>query len=278
MWLYILLFILIICLFIYKFKNKIKIKWETFVHRGFRPNRGIFGVYCYCGKQGQGKTYSVVEFLHNNKDMPIYCNLKSIKGIDYTYIANFDELLKLTEKTDCIIVYDEIFSALQKNSTINKNVLDFLSQMRKRRIICLTTAQEWAEIPLTWRRYCRYQIDCKLIRIPLINGILIKKFKDAENMKWDNDEQEHIAPLLETTITHTQKWVANSYDTFEQIKNNSSDSGMYKISNPLSPEVLKEPPEIKGSQVETREEIEVLDDIDTDFWEEKERRTLQDYE
>lgn len=257
--------LLIIVLLYVKFSNHLKIKWKTFVKRGFKPNRGIFGVYCYCGKQGQGKTYSVVEFLHNNKDLPIYCNLKSIKGIDYTYIANFEELLSLVDKTDCIIVYDEIFSALQKNSTINKPVLDFLSQMRKRRIICLTTAQEWAEIPLTWRRYCRYQIDCRLIRIPFINGILIKTFKDAENMKWSNDDMEHIAPVLETTITHTQKWIANSYDTFEQIKNDNTQKGLYNISNPLQPKV-EEPSVVEGPKAEAREEdIEILV-YDEDFW------------
>ena len=215
---YIIIIVLILGgLIYYKFSHKIKIKYKTFIRRGFKPNRGIFGVYCYCGKQGQGKTYSVVEFLHNNKDLPIYCNLTSIKGIDYTYIANFDELLSLRDKTDCIIVYDEIFSALQKNTTINKEVLDFLSQMRKRRIICLTTAQEWAEIPLTWRRYCRYQIDCRSIRIPFINGILIKTFKDAENMKWSNDDNDYVAPLLETTIAKSNLFIAKSYDTFEQI-------------------------------------------------------------
>ena len=277
MWLYLILIFIFIILIAFKFKNKIKIKWKTFIKRGFKPNRGIFGVYCYCGKQGQGKTYSVVEFLHNNKDLPIYCNLTSICGINYTYIANFNELLQLREKTDCIIVYDEIFSALQKNTSINKEVLDFLSQMRKRRIICLTTAQEWAEIPLTWRRYCRYQIDCRLIRLPLINGILIKTFKDAENMKWSNDDQEHVAPLLETTITHTQKWIANSYDTYEQIHNNLSDIGFKKINNPLHTEVSK-PPEVKGTQAVVREEIEVLDDIDTSFWSEKERSIVHDYE
>ena len=67
------LLILPIGIFIYvHFVLKMRIKWKTFLRRGFIPNRGIFGVYCYCGKQGQGKTYSVVEFLHNNKDMPIY--------------------------------------------------------------------------------------------------------------------------------------------------------------------------------------------------------------
>ena len=267
--------VLIIALIYFKFSYKLKIKWKTFIKRGFKPNRGIFGVYCYCGKQGQGKTYSVVEFLHNNKDIPIYCNLTSIKGIDYTYISNFDELLSLTDKTDCIIVYDEIFSALQKNSVINKQVLDFLSQMRKRRIICLTTAQEWAEIPLTWRRYCRYQIDCRLIRIPFINGILIKTFKDAENMKWSNDDMEHIAPVLETTITHTQKWIANSYDTFEQIKNNPSTTGLFKISHPLSVKVDL-PSQTQGTKAVAREEqIEVLE-LDKEFWSNDIRK--EDYE
>lgn len=274
MFVFIIMF-LFIGLIIYKFKNKIRIKWHTFLKRGFKPNRGIFGVYCYCGKQGQGKTYSVIEFLHNNKDLPIYCNLTSIKGIDYTYIANFEELLELRNKTDCIIVYDEIFSALQKNTTINKEVLDFLSQMRKRRIICLTTAQEWAEIPLTWRRYCRYQIDCRLLSLPFIKGILIKTFKDAENMKWSADDMEHIAPVLETTITHTQKWLADSYDTYEQIKNNSRDKGFKKIFVPLRQEVLNKPLGEKVSQTIVREEVEIIDDLDFDMWGNEKRKELE---
>ena len=222
---YIILIVVLIILIVIKKRYHIKIKLKTFFRKGFKPNRGIFGVYTYCGKQGSGKTYSVVEFLHNNTDMPIYSNIKSIRGFKYTYIASFREMLTLRNKRRIIIVYDELFSELTKGSPISKDVLDFLSQMRKREIICLTTVQEWSEIPLTWRRYCRYQIDCKLIRLPLIKGILIKTFHDAENMKWSNDEQEHVAPIIETTITHTQKWVADSYDTFEQIKNDSTVRG-----------------------------------------------------
>lgn len=268
----------IIILIYYKFSNKIKVKWKTFLKKGFKPNRGVFGIYCFCGKQGSGKTVSLAEFIHNNTDMKLYANMKSLKGIRYTYIANFNELLSLSKEHDILIVYDELFSSLQKNSVINKDVLDFLSQMRKRRIICLTTAQEWAEIPLTWRRYCRYQIDCKLISVPLINGILIKVFKDAEHMKWSNDDQEYVAPILETTITHTQKWIADSYDTFEQIHNDPNEKGLYEIFNPMPSKVLKEPLKVEGTKAVAREEIEILDDIDTDFWSEKERRSMQDYE
>lgn len=205
-----------IILFMVKFR-KTKIKYKTFFKKGFRIEKKQFGVYCYCGKQGKGKTYSVVEFLNNNKlKLPIYANISSINSIDYKYFSGFDELLKLRDKTDCIIVYDEIFTALTKSTKLNSEVLDFLSQMRKRRIIFLTTAQEWLEINITLRRYCKYQVECNIVKFFNI-GILIKRFYDAEQLKWDNDENEYIAPLIETSISKCLLSVANSYDTYERI-------------------------------------------------------------
>lgn len=212
---YIILIVFLIILFI-KFRHT-KIKWKTFFRKGFAPKRGKFGVYCYCGKQGSGKTYSVVEFLRQNKDFPIYSNLSTLKDLNYTYFNGFDELLKLRDKSDCIIVYDEIFTALTKSSKINQDVLDFLSQMRKRRIIFLTTAQEWLEINITLRRYCRYQIECRMMNI-FNTGILLKHCYNAEQMKWSQEDNEYVAPLEETTISKCNVCVANSYDTFEQIK------------------------------------------------------------
>lgn len=235
---------------------KVKIKWRTFLQRGFIPHRGDFGVYCYCGKQGTGKTYSVVEYLlDNRKNITIFCNIADIRNIEYFYFTGFDELIKLkaildynysdiidlkdyilslgfnyertcklvdfiedfkVNKKQIIFVYDEIFTELQKNSKISKEVMDFLCQMRKRGIIFLTTAQEWPEIPLTFRRFCRYEIDCKMYNLGLF-GILLKNFKDAENMKWSDEEQEHVAPLVSNTITKTRKWISNSYNTFLRI-------------------------------------------------------------
>lgn len=216
MYLFIFLIIIIIFLLI-RFRHT-KIKFKTFFKKGFAPKRGRFGVYCYCGKQGSGKTYSVVEFLKNqNSDIKIYSNISTLKGINYQYFTGFDNLLKLRNEHDCIIVYDEIFTALTKSSKMSTEVLDFLSQMRKRRIIFLTTAQEWLEINITLRRYCRYQVECKMLNI-LGLGILIKSMYDAEQLKWSNDDNEYIAPLVETTISKCNLCVAYSYDTFEQIK------------------------------------------------------------
>lgn len=209
--------ILLIALFLYlKFGLHLTVKWKTFLKKGFHVKRGDFGVYCYCGKQGKGKTYSVVEFLKEHKDQEIYCNIKNLKGIKYNYFNGFDELLKLRDKKDCIIVYDEIFTALTRTSKMNTDVLDFLSQMRKRGIVFLTTAQEWLEINITLRRYCRYQIECNIINF-FGRGLLIKTFYDAEQMKWDNLENEYVAPICNLSISKCNISTANSYDTNETI-------------------------------------------------------------
>lgn len=213
-----LVFILMIVIIV--INRKIRIKFKTFLKRGFKPSRNKFGVYCYCGKQGKGKTYSSVEYLLENKDKKIYANLESLKGVEYTPIGGFDDLLDLRHEHDCIIFFDEIFTALTRNSRMTTEVLDFLSQMRKRNIVFITTAQEWLEVNITFRRYCRYQIDCNMF--PILNtGLLIKTFHDAEQMKWSNEANEYVAPIVETTISKCNLEVAKSYDTFETISSSS---------------------------------------------------------
>lgn len=224
----IIIIVVIVILVFSLLKNKVRIKWHTFKGKSFKPSRGNFGLYVYCGKQGKGKTYSLVEYLLDNKDdIEIYCNIGGIKGIEYTHFVGFNGLIDIKHKLDnceilipvnkqLIIVYDEIFTELQKGSKLNKEILDFLCQMRKRKIIFLTTCQEWAELPLSYRRFCRYEIDCNMIPFMWF-GILIKQFKDAEDMKWSDLDQEFVAPLQETTITKCRISIANSYDTFLRI-------------------------------------------------------------
>ena len=223
----IIIFIIIITI-VFCIKYKVKIKWKTFLKRGFSPKRGNFGLYVYDGKQGKGKTYSLVEYLLDNRNsIEVFCNIKGIKNIDYFYYTGFKELVDIKHKLDndtliydkekqLVIVYDEIFTELTKKSDLNKEIIDFLCQMRKRKIIFLTTAQEWAEIPLSFRRFCRYEIQCNMINF-LGLGILIKRFGDAEQMKWDEEQQEHTCPITETTITKCRKFISNSYDTFLRI-------------------------------------------------------------
>lgn len=281
---------------IYYFKtNKIRIKIKTFFKRGFKVSRGIFGIYTYVGFQGNGKTYSCVEYVMDNyNNIQLFSNVK-INNINYIYYTGFKELLMLRDCIDyaksrgnnfiifngkkypidfekqIVFIYDEIFSELQRGSKIDTNVLDFITQMRKRRFILLTTAQIWSDIPITWRRLCRYQIQCNMKNLFFTN-ILIKTFRDAEQMKWSNDDQDFIAPIISTTITHTRRFIANSYDTFQLIHNKNStflDSEEHKSSS----ESQKDFPPLGGDRGVLKEANE-----QNDFWGEKELITEDWYE
>lgn len=241
---YLLILLLIIILYI-KFNMKIKIKWKTFLKKGFKVDRGVFGIYCYTGQQGEGKSYSCTEYVFDNyQHCQIFSNI-TFNNIDYLHFNGFKEMLDIRDKLDyakyyhknfiifngkkylidfdkqILFIYDELFSELSRGSKIDNNVLDFISQMRKRKYILLTTCQIWSDIPLTWRRLTRFQISCKMYHFFGLN-LLVKTFRDSENMKWDNLEQEFVAPLVSTTVTHTRLCVSQLYDTFELIHNKLS--------------------------------------------------------
>lgn len=221
-------FVLLIILVIFIIKNKIVIRFDTFFRKGFEKKNDKYGVYCFCGKQGTGKTYSLIDFLHETKkknqivlsNVKSYC--KSHKKYSI-YCPDFEDIMRLCEQNNdygkkYIIFFDEIFTYIEKGK-LTKQQLSFLSQMRKRGLILLTTAQEWLEINITFRRYVRYQIECSMVNLPLINrAFSINKINDAYQMKWDNLENEYVCPIIKTTFKKCSLELANSYDTYETIE------------------------------------------------------------
>lgn len=231
---YFIIGLIIVVFLLYCHNNRLRIKWHTFFKRGIHVSRGTWGVYVFNGKQGQGKTTAIVEYIKDNKNLEIYCNIKNIKGVDYTYYEGLDGLMSIKKfldgrkeksKKQLVIIYDEIFTQLDKYSKLNKGVIDFLCQMRKRKIIFLTTCQAWGELPLSFRRFCRYEIDCYLINF-LWFSILKRVYRDAENMIWNNDIQDFEAPILETSISKYRKSIANSFDTYYIIHSDSPKGGV----------------------------------------------------
>lgn len=220
------LIIVAIIVFSIFYSKKLVIRIDTFFRKGFSAKQDNCGVYCFCGKQGDGKTYSVIDFLssckhHNNK---VITNVKSYydRNKDFViYEKDFYQIIKKFETgvydSNYVIFYDEIFTLLEKGK-LDKSVLSFISQLRKRRIILVTTAQEWLEINVTFRRYCRFQVDCKMFNLPLFNcAFSINEINDGYQLKWDKDENEYVAPRLKTTIKKCGKKLADSYDTYEVI-------------------------------------------------------------
>lgn len=208
--------------------SKIHIDFSSFFRKGFKKTDNTFGLYCYVGKQGKGKTYSAIKFLMNYKKngYRIITNVKSFNVFsDTIYLDNIYDIIRFCKENikdnkedKYIIFFDEIFTILEKNTRLNKEILSFLSQLRKRSIILITTAQEWAEINITFRRYCRYQIDCNMFALPFFKTALIfNSINDGDQIKWDEQQQDFVAPRISANFSKCNKYVIDSYDTYETI-------------------------------------------------------------
>lgn len=155
----------------------------------------------------------------------ILTNVHSFNTFDDTiYLDDIREIIEKAKQlhkqgTPFLIFFDEIFTILEKGGSLSAEILSFISQLRKRRILFITTAQEWAEINITFRRYCRYQVSCNMIPLPLSKtAIVFNQINDGYQMRWDNDQQEFIAPTIRTNVSKGEKRIIEQYDTFETIK------------------------------------------------------------
>lgn len=124
--------------------------------------------------------------------------------------------------TNCIIFYDEIFTEITKNTKLSKEVLGFLAQMRKKHNIFITTCQEWLELPVSMRRFVRFDIKCKTYSI-FGKGFLVEKYENAEEMTWSQLDNEYIAPVIALKISKYNKRVVDKYDTWEVISSSSTE-------------------------------------------------------
>lgn len=181
------------------------------------------------GSRAPGKTYSAVLFCNKfvSDGYFIITNIKSYSDFlgfkRSLYLTDIFDIINLLENSNTyngqpvIILFDEIFSVIEK-SKLPKRILSFLSQMRKRGLIFITTCQEWLELNITLRRYVRYQINCNMWSLPISHlAFIYNQINDATNMKWDNNENEYICPVIQTNFSKGLREVINSYDTYETI-------------------------------------------------------------
>ena len=200
---------------------------KPFSKNGFRKVDNAFGLFCYTGKQGKGKTYSAVKFLIEQKlknNYKIITNVKSFNVFEDTlYMDNILDIINYCKNfkendENVIIFFDEIFTILEKQTKINAEILSFISQLRKRKIIFVTTAQEWSEINITFRRYVRFQVQCNMFSFPFTQTALIYNIhNDGDTIKWNNDTQDWEAERMFAKFGKGQRAIIESYDTYETI-------------------------------------------------------------
>lgn len=196
-----------------------------FYEKDLKHHKTLLVVIVLQESKALGKTYSVVSFIDSirDKDQKVITNVFSYaKRNDFAIYEKsiYDIIEKFNNGTydsNYIIFFDEIFSCIEKGK-LPIPIRNFISQLRKRRLYLVSTAQEWLEINVTFRRYVRYQIDCKLKSFRFLPfSICINEINDGYELKWSNIENEYVAPRLKTTVKKCNKYLGEAYDTLEVI-------------------------------------------------------------
>lgn len=126
--LFLLIFLIVLVYFImFVFRSHLHIDWKSLFKVGFSKKDNSFGLYTYTGKQGEGKTYSAIKFISEQKNRYNYIVVTNVhsfnKFSDTVYIDDIMELIdfiKINHDKNgkkYLIFFDEIFTVLMKRSS-----------------------------------------------------------------------------------------------------------------------------------------------------------------
>lgn len=144
------------------------IKWKIWDYKN-PPEKRPFGITCYTGLPGQGKTLSLVDKLfqlkHEFPEARIYTNFGFIW--EDGPLTSLDDLISITNgKKGVIFALDEIQNIFNNREwqKFPPQIMHLITQNRKhaKQIIC--TAQNFNTMDKAFRQLCHYIIECRNFR------------------------------------------------------------------------------------------------------------------
>jgi len=144
-----------------------------YLHEWNKTRFPYHGVYCFCGKQGSGKTISAVRLISNifldwndvylvtNVDI----NFDILKHISKENVIRFERYYQLFFNYDKPVIFliDEahiLFNSLEsKNADVN--MFQVISQNRKQQRVFILTSQVFSRLQLVMREQINTIVDCK---------------------------------------------------------------------------------------------------------------------
>lgn len=190
-----------------------------------RKNKKFFrytGTQVFCGRQGQGKTISMVKTLLDIKeefpDCIVCTNLKLNVPWDYVSFSSIDELGDvLTGVNNGIygVVYaiDEIhtyFNALDSKN-IPSYIFTEISQQRKQRKLVMGTSQLYLRMAKPFREQCDTLIMCKCI-----GGVFNYQFV-YDGATLEEDFGQLKGELKKVGWFFQTRDLRDAYDTFQKV-------------------------------------------------------------
>lgn len=186
------------------------------------------GVYCFCGKQGSGKTLSAVRTISNiyqdYQDVYLVTNVKLNTDI-LTHIPK-ENMIPFTRYYQLFFNYNKpvmflideahlLFNSLEsKNADVN--MFQVISQNRKRQRIFFLTSQVFSRLQLVMREQINTIIDCRTYFNFLTHCTVYHDFEKQRDELVGKKE-------FGCFYTHNKKIHYQMYDTW-QVINYSKDS------------------------------------------------------
>lgn len=183
-----------------------------------------YGLTIYCGRQGGGKSISMVEYLDRIKK--IYPNCMIVTNFNYIRqdmpFTDWRQFTTLRNGTDGIIfAIDELQN--EYNSTnwqdFPEEILSVVTQQRKQRIKIVATSQVFTRVVKQLREQCYEVVECKTF----LGRWTKQKCFDADDYNYIIDN-----PTPERKFRTPKKWkysfiqsnyIRNSFDSYAVVKN-----------------------------------------------------------
>ena len=201
-----------------------KIDYKSFIKHYTRPERGLFptGSRVFIGRQGKGKTLSMIKYAYDLKsDYPkcaIFSNVK-LNDITYVFLENDERVSQALEfqngKDGVLVILDEAHLMFNAKTGIPIDVLTSISQQRKDRRRIIFSSQIWNELDISIRKQVQEVVNCRNFGRIQVNTIF-----DGESIRLDKSDYTYQMDKIRTEIFKHNDVYYSRYDTYQKILRN----------------------------------------------------------
>lgn len=197
------------------------ILWDIITRKERVKRFDRYGFSIFCGRQGAGKTISMVEYLQEAKRK--YPNVIIVANFECSVadhmMTDWRQLMEIRNGTDGVIfAIDEIHSEYSAESwkDFPESLLSEISQQRKQAVKIVATAQVYSRVAKPIREQCFSVIMCYTF---LGRLTVTKEYDAAEYSTSDTPYQvkRKCKPISRHCFVQSNK-LRDSYDTYQKIE------------------------------------------------------------
>lgn len=189
----------------------------------------LHGLHLYCGRQGSGKTITLIHDLMNYQEQ--YPLVKVYTNLDYKYqdgeLVNGADIINVQNGEEGIIcVVDELqnwFSSLESRN-FPPELITEICQQRKSRKAILGTTQVYSRVAKAIREQVLF------VHVPKTFFGCLTVVRTTLPEYWNDDKQRFEKFIKTRFFVHTVE-IRNAFDTYKKIEKMTFDRTLLNIEN-----------------------------------------------